>query len=350
MECNRARGFGRWLLMTACLLAAGCQSLGVGSGTPLPPVDVPRELKKVSLPDYVIEPPDILLIDAVAVLPRGPYRAQPLDVLFIEATPSFPEQPISGQYTVTLEGYVTLGPGYGAVFVAGLTMREAAEAIRRHLAQVVDEPFVSVTLVQTAALQQIAGEHLVAQDGTVNLGVYGRVHVAGMTLDQARGVLEQYLSQFLQRPRLSVRVAGYNSKVYYIITEGAGLGDGVVRVPITGNETVLDAVAQIQGLSQVSSKRIWIARPAPDYVGCDQVLPVDWVAITKGGATATNYQILPGDRVFIAEDELVAFNTFIDKLLSPFERMFGFTLLATETIQAINRFPTGVGAGGVIAP
>ncbi len=327
-------------------MAAGCHSLGAGKDVPLPPVDVPRELKKVTLPDYVIEPPDILLIDAVAILPRGPYRAQPLDILFIEASPSFPEQPISGQYTVTVEGFVTLGPGYGTVFVAGLTMSEAAEAIRRRLSQVVNEPVVSVTLVQTAALQQIAGEHMVSQDGTVNLGVYGRVHVTGLTLDQARFVLEQYLSQFLPNPRLSVRVGGYNSKVYYIITEGAGLGDGVVRVPITGNETVLDAVAQIQGLSQVSSKRIWIARPAPDQVGCDQVLPVDWVAITKGGATATNYQLFPGDRVFIAEDELVAFGTFIDKLLTPFERMFGFTLLGTETIQAINRFPTGRGGVG----
>jgi hypothetical protein len=28
--------------------------------------DLPRELQKVSLPSYVIEPPDILLIDAVA--------------------------------------------------------------------------------------------------------------------------------------------------------------------------------------------------------------------------------------------------------------------------------------------
>jgi hypothetical protein len=79
-------------------------------------------------------------------------------------------------------------------------------------------------------------------------------------------------------------------------------------------------------------------------------LPVDWVAITKGGSTVTNYQILPGDRVFIAEDELVSLNTFIDKLLSPAERVFGFTLLATETIQAINRFPDGIGRGTVVAP
>ena len=57
-------------------------------------------------------------------------------------------------------------------------------------------------------------------------------------------------------------VVAYNSKVYYIITQGAGLGDSVRRLPVTGNETVLDAISQIGGLSQVSSKNIWIARPS----------------------------------------------------------------------------------------
>ena len=65
-----------------------------------------------------------------------------------------------------------------------------------------------------------------------------------------------------------------------MIVEGAGTGDGIYRFPITGNETVLDAVAQINGLQQVSSKKIWIARPTPDP--CDvQILPVDYFAVTK---------------------------------------------------------------------
>ena len=74
------------------------------------------------------------------------------------------------------------------------------------------------------------------------------------------------------------------------------MGDNVRRLPVTGNETVLDAIAKVNGLSQLSSKKIWIARPAPDQFGCQQILPVDWDAITQGGQTATNYQVLPGDR------------------------------------------------------
>jgi len=110
---------------------------------------------------------------------------------------------------------------------------------------------------------------------------------------------------------------------------------------VTGNETVLDAISQINGLSRLSSKDIWIARPAPSGVGCDQVLPVDIEAIMKGGSTATNYQLLPGDRVFIAQDQWIAFDSIIGKITAPFERIFGFTLLGTSLVQQINRFPFG---------
>ena len=117
--------------------------------------------------------------------------------------------------------------------------------------------------------------------------------------------LQKHLAQFFDSPEVSVDVLGYNSKVFYVITDGAGLGDNVRRIPVTGNETVLDAVAAVGGLSQLSSKEVWVARPAPGEFGCEQILPVDYAAITRGGSAATNYQLLPGDRVFIAEDNLI---------------------------------------------
>ena len=107
------------------------------------------------------------------------------------------------------------------------------------------------------------------------------------------------------------------------------------RIPVTGNETVLDAIAAVQGLSPVSSKEIWVARPGKGEFGCEQILPVDWMAITRGGSTATNYQILPGDRVFIAEDGLVGFNNFLTKLTAPVERLLGIASLSTSTVRSM---------------
>jgi polysaccharide export outer membrane protein len=296
---------------------------------------MPRELSKVVLPTYTIEPPDILMIDAIHVVPRPPYHLRTLDVLGIRAPGALSDSPIEGAYPIELGGMVNLGTPYGTVRVAGMTVEDAQRAVEAHLRNYLKEPGVSVTLLDIAAKQQIAGEHLVGPDGTVTLGSYGSVPVVGLTIAQARQVIEDYLSRFLEDPEVSVDVFAYNSKVYYVVTQGAGLGDGLYRFPITGNETVLDAVSQINGLEQVSSKRIWIARPTHEP-GTVQVLPVSWEAITAQASTNTNYQILPGDRIFIAEDRLIALDTSLAKLTAPLERIMGFTLLGTGTVTRLS--------------
>lgn len=303
---------------------------------------VPRELCKAVLPTYVIEPPDILVIDAIHVVPRPPYHLRTLDIIAVQVQGVPPDMPISGMFPIEPGGLVRLGTGYGAVPVAGLTVEEAQAAIGKYLEQFVKKPIVTVNLAEMAVKQQIAGQHLVGPDGMVTLGSYGSVQVVGMTVMQAKNAIEQYLSQFLDSPEISLDVFAYNSKMYYIITQGAGLGDGVYRFPVTGNETVLDAISQINGLNFTSSKRIWIARPT-DVPGKVQLLPVDWNAITAEGYAMTNYQILPGDRVFIAEDKMVALDTVLGKITAPFERIMGFSLLGVGTVT---RFSGPVLQGG----
>ena len=95
-------------------------------------------------------------------------------------------------------------------------------------------------------------------------------------------------------------------KFYYIITEGAGLGDGVRRLPCTGSETVLDAISQINGISQVSSTKMWIARPSPANLDKSTILPIDWEAILKRGINTTNHTLMPFNRLVIGQDSLVA--------------------------------------------
>ncbi|MEX2118211.1 MAG: polysaccharide biosynthesis/export family protein [Pirellulales bacterium] len=428
------------VLAGLCLATAGCRCPQPGGMVwapdktcldpmvPAPPADMPRELNKVSLPEYVIEPPDILRIDAIKVVPKAPYEIQTLDMLnvsavdaggaadatyrinvfdrlSIEVANTLPDQPIRGEYQVGPGGFLNLGfdygtvrvagmtlvqaqeavrthlldslneplvvqfslagtgsiqgvfaiePGgqinlgvpYGMVTVAGMTLEQATEAIERHLGQYMREPQVTLSLVQTAGEQQISGEHLVGPDGHVTLGSYGKVYVTGMSQQQAREAIEDHLSRFLEDPEVGVDIYAYNSKVYYIVTAGAGLGDGVARFPITGNETVLDAIAQINGLESVSSKRIWIARPAPYGAGCDQILPVDWHGITQRANTSTNYQLLPGDRLFVDADRLVSADTFISKLTAPAERVFGFALLGGRSVQFYRFFHRGNQFGG----
>ena len=305
---------------------------------PVIPETVPRELQKVTLPDYIIEPPDVLAIDALSIVPLPPYRLSSLDVLMLNVEGTLEGQPIAGAYTVEPGGIIQLGYDYGMVRVGGLTVPEAQEKIAEHLQKTLRQAQVWVSLGQISSEQEIAGEHLVAPDGKVNLGTYGRVRVVGMTIEEADAAIEAHLANYLEDPKISLDVFGYNSKVYYVVTQGAGLGDQVFPVPIKGNETALDAIAQINGLNSTSSKRIWIARPGQNAFGGDQLLPIDWNAITQRADHSTNYQVLPGDRVFIAEDRLVALDNGLAKLVAPVERVFGITLLGTSTVQRLRFF------------
>ncbi|HVJ81491.1 MAG TPA: polysaccharide biosynthesis/export family protein, partial [Planctomycetia bacterium] len=208
-------------------------------------------------------------------------------------------------------------------------------------------PKVTVSIAQSAGQQQIRGSHLVRQDGTIGLGTYGSVHVVGLTLNEAKATIENHLSQRLLKPVVSVDVAGYNSKVVYVVTDGGGSGETVVRLPVTGNETVLDAVSQIGGLSGVSSKqRIWVARPSPAGACQEQVLPVDWCGIVRGGRTDTNYQLMSGDRVYIMAEPLVTTDTWLARIIAPMERILGFTLLGNSTVRAVQGGQNGNNFGG----
>src|SRR5262249_44946656 len=159
---------------------------------------VPRELAKVSLPDYVIEPPDILFVDALRLVPLPNQEIQPLDKLLVQ----FPSDPsgisdkdldnlaktgrlLSDIVPVDPGGTVYLGPRYGRVTVAGLVLEKARAAIEKRLKEItakelVDAGKFAVELAESRAGQQIRGEHLVRQDGKVILGIYGSVRVSGM--------------------------------------------------------------------------------------------------------------------------------------------------------------------------
>jgi polysaccharide export outer membrane protein len=247
------------------LVTGGPHVHGVAPG-PVP--DVPRELAKQALPTYVIEPPDVLLVEAV--------------------------------------------PKY--------------------------------ELFKTD--QRIAGQHMVRPDGTIGLGIYGSAFVGGMTVEQAR---ESVAAQIRKRiPTFDIRdlnvdVLAFNSKFYYVITDGGGYGEQVYPFLITGSETVADALGRINGLPPVADKtKVWVARRAPGDMG--HILPVDWCGIAQRGATATNYQLMPGDRIYVKADHWLAADSWLGKRLNPIERLFGATLLGSQTVNSIrNKTTSGNG-------
>ena len=323
---------------------------------------IPRELAKATLPEYRVEPPDILLVDAVNNIRPTNDELRAGDQILIRASNTLPIdlegdqltnefRVINTLYSVQSDGTVDLGPEYGTVHIEGVTLEAAKALIITHLRDKVGlaQPSVAISMPDVAGKQLIAGEHLVRPDGTIALGVYGAVYVSGHTLPEIKDIIETYLKDEMHNPEVSVDVLGYNSKQIYIVSDGGGFGETVTRLPFTGNETVLDAISEVQGLSEVSSKTIWVARPAPSGTNVAQTMLVDWEAITRGGITTTNYQLFPGDRIFIEADHQIAFDNAFSKFIAPLENFDGFALLNLGLWRAarnVNQIQGGGGGGG----
>ena len=109
---SRHRRIG-WLMAFAIVLASGCQTVKTPEEK-IAQSNLPREFSKVSMPDYVVEPPDLLTVEVLEALPG---------------------RPISGERLVRPDGKISLG-WYGEIYVAGLNTGEIKEKIVLHLPQV----------------------------------------------------------------------------------------------------------------------------------------------------------------------------------------------------------------------
>src|SRR5262249_20095263 len=83
--------------------------------------------------------------------------------------------------------------------------------------------------------QAVRGQHLVRPDGSISVGIFGSVAVGGLTLDEAKLAIASKLNERskIDPSILSVDVLAYNSKFYYVITDGAGYGEQIYRFPVT---------------------------------------------------------------------------------------------------------------------
>jgi polysaccharide biosynthesis/export protein len=289
MDCTRLihRRSG-WLLALAAALACGCQTVRTPEEK-IAKANLPREFTKVSMPDYVVEPPDLLIVEVLEALPG---------------------RPISGERLVRPDGKISLG-FYGEVYVAGLTTDEIKEKIVLHMRKFLPDEV---------------------------LGLFEE--------DQKDGSVVRTDKAPRDSNRVFVDVTSYNSKFYYVQGDVAAPG----RMPVTGNETVLDAINYAGGLiATAAPQNIRLVRPAPPGACCEQVLPVNLAAIISAGDPTTNYQLMPGDRLVVYRDPIIRTTLFIDRIAAPFQTVlnsmlqYGFT---ARTLKAINVPLFGGGAAG----
>jgi len=156
-----------------------------------------------------------------------------------------------------------------------------------------------VLLVQPSNLDspaRLPGDQPVLPDGTINLGQYGHLLVAGKTVPEIQGMVQSaVVTQTKDAGYITVRLVSRVSKVFYVLGEVNSPGS----FPLSGRETVLDGICAAGNLTRSAAlnKAILVRPSHPD--GCREVLPVCLQQIVQLGDTSTNYQLRPGDRIYI---------------------------------------------------
>ena len=143
---------------------------------------------------------------------------------------------------------------------------------------------------------RLPGDQPILPDGTITLGRYGRLVVAGLTLGEMEAAVHtQIEARAKENVVVNARLVSRQSKVYYVLGEVNAPG----AFQFNGRETVLDAIVAAGGLNDRASRQtITLARPtAPE--SCRVVLPICYNEIVQLGDTSTNYQIAAGDRIYV---------------------------------------------------
>jgi protein involved in polysaccharide export with SLBB domain len=156
-----------------------------------------------------------------------------------------------------------------------------------------------VLLVQPVDLDspaRLPGDQPILPDGTINLGKYGSLPVAGKTTAEIQSVVQAAVDvQTKNAGYISVRLVTRASKVYYVLGEVNAPGS----FPLTGRETVLDALMAAGGITANASPNNAILSRPTKPCDCRTVLPICYDNIVQLGDVTTNYQIAPGDRIYV---------------------------------------------------
>ena len=149
---------------------------------------------------------------------------------------------------------------------------------------------------------RIPSDQTILVDGSVDLGGFGRVVLAGLAIESAELLIEQTVFErlpaksTLEQDDIDVNVRLIEPMHrYYVLGEVNSPGAYSLR----GFETVLDGILEAGGLTNNASNcQMVLSRPTQPC-SCRVTLPICYREIVQLGDTTTNYQLRPGDRIYV---------------------------------------------------
>jgi len=152
-------------------------------------------------------------------------------------------------------------------------------------------------------------------DGNVNMPLVGRIHAAGMTLQELEVDLVRRLREYYRDPQVFVDVVQFRSAPVYFV--GLFMRPGIY--PLQGNRTLTEMLSSVGGMQPYASRHITVTRheeygaiPLPGAI-VDPEKKVSTVEISLGSLRqnvnpAENILLQPYDVITVGRAELVYVN------------------------------------------
>lgn len=175
--------------------------------------------------------------------------------------------------------YVKEGQGLGHRFIG--------EAAANYYVGIGDGIVLAV-----AGAPEISGPYVVGIDGKITLPFVEDVYVGGLTRKEIANKVENVLKRFYRDPKVSVTMAAYNSKKFYVFGEALRVG----ALPYTGDITMIDVLANV-GINPITAKKnIFLIRSDPVK---PRVYISNYHHMTYYGISKTNFQVREDDIIYV---------------------------------------------------
>ncbi len=314
----RSQAFATFMVMSIAVTLAGCSSLSSlglpfgSSGNRL--LNRAKEISEAPSQSFLIQ-------KELALAPMPSYTIEITDTISVEPDSFDATIRLPGDQVVKPDGTISLGE-FGAYQANGKT----AELMQLEIQAQIDEQLRSKMEVEFAKSQaQLAMPEkrdtvdlLDLKDDLNSLEDAPEIESGKQEREetrriQARREFERRLDDNLKKNRVSVRLTNWDSKKIYVLGEVNSPGSFLFR----GNETVLDAIIEAGGMGNKANRHSVIVSRPSSCGGCRTVMKVCYDQIVQLGDASTNYQLLPGDRVFVPS------LTFMDDLKQSFNPFQG---------------------------
>ncbi|MCX7643196.1 MAG: SLBB domain-containing protein [Armatimonadetes bacterium] len=131
-----------------------------------------------------------------------------------------------------------------ALVLLGFGLRSSAQEGAQY--RLVPGDVISIVVLND---QSFSGEQVVGPDGFIRLPLIGAIKAAGLTLDELTEKVQQALSRFIRKPRVTVTLKQFPISARRVYVLGEVKNPGAYQIPPGISPTIFDAVALAGGLT-----------------------------------------------------------------------------------------------------